>query len=87
MNIETKIKKELLEAAGDVSGAECFVLLIGKAEALGRVNAIGALEDILAITAKALNEVLSEIPSAEDEMEARNYIAQIILGGDKHADR
>ena len=30
MNIEAKIKKELLEAADDVSGAECFVLLIGK---------------------------------------------------------
>lgn len=87
MNIEAKIKKELLEAADDVSGAECFVLLIGKKDALGRVNAIGALEDILAITAKALNEVLSEIPSAEDEMEARNYIAQMILGGDKHADQ
>lgn len=84
MNIETKIKKELLEAACDVSGAECFVLLIGKKDALGRVNAIGALEDILAITAKALNEVLSEIPSAEDEMEARNYIASVILGGCKH---
>lgn len=87
MNIETKIKKELLEAAGDVSGAECFVLLIGKKDALGRVNAIGALEDIIAITAKALNEVLSEIPSAEDEMKARNYIASVILGGDKHADQ
>ena len=81
MNIEKRIKEELLEAADDVSGAECFVLLIGKKDALGRVNAIGALEDILAITAKALNEVLSEIPSAEDEMEARNYIAQMILGG------
>ena len=80
-------KKELLEAADDVSGAECFVLLIGKKDALGRVNAIGALEDILAITAKALNEVLREIPSAENEMEARNYIAQKILGGDKHADQ
>lgn len=87
MNIETKIKKELLEAAGDVSGAECFVLLIGKKDALGRVNAIGALEDILAITAKALNEVLSEIPSAEDEMKARAYIARKLLGGDKHADQ
>ena len=87
MNIETKIKKELLEAAGDVSGAECFVLLIGKKDALGRVNAIGALEDIITITAKALNEVLREIPSAEIEMEARNYIAQKILGGDKHADQ
>lgn len=84
MNIETKIKKELLEAADDVSGAECFVLLIGKKEALGRVNAIGALEGILAITAKALDEVLSEIPSAENEMEARNYIAKTILGGCKH---
>lgn len=87
MNIETKIKKELLEAADDVSGAECFVLLIGKKEALGRVNAIGALEDILAITAKALNEVLGEIPSAEAEMKARAYIARKLLGGDKHADR
>lgn len=84
MNIETKIKKELLEAAGDVSGAECFVLLIGKKDALGRVNAIGALEGILAITAEALNEVLREIPSAEYEMKARNYIAKTILGGCKH---
>ena len=87
MNIETKIKKELLEAACDVSGAECFVLLIGKKDELGRVNAIGALEDILAITAKALNEVLREIPSDEDEMKARAYIARKLLGGDKHADR
>lgn len=85
MDIEKKIKEELLEAAGKTEGAEAFVLLIGYNDEHSLSNIIGAGGNVLSLLTKGLEHALSCLPD-ELEKELRMKIAQIILGGADHAE-
>lgn len=85
MNIEKKIKEELLEAAENTKGAEVFVLLIGYDDDHALCNITGHGGNVLSMLIKAMNHALSCHPD-ELEKELRMKIAQLILGGASHAD-
>ena len=82
MNIEKRIKEELLEAAGKTEGAEALVLLIDYDEHT-MSNIIGG-GNVLSMLTKGLEHALSCLPD-ELEKELRMKIAQMILGGGDHA--
>lgn len=84
MNIEKRIKEELLEAAGKTEGAEAFVLLIGYEGEHATSTIIGDGGDVLSLLTKGLEHALSLLPD-ELEKELRMEIAQMILGGGKDA--
>ena len=84
MNIEKKIKEELLEAAGKTEGEEAFVLLIGYKDEHAETNIVGKGWNVLALLLKALEQALSCHPD-KMEKDLRMKIAQIILGGGDHA--
>lgn len=85
MQIEQKIKSELLEAAENTKGAEAFVLLIGYDDGHALSNIVGAGENVLSLLIRAMDHVLSCHPD-EPEKELRMEVAQLILGGASHAD-
>ena len=84
MNIEKKIKEELLEAAENTKGAEAFVLLIGYEDKHSTANIIGGGVNVLSLLTSAMNHALSCHPD-ELEKELRAGVAQMILGGGDHA--
>lgn len=84
MNIEKKIKEELLEAAEKTKGAEAFVLLIGYEDEHSLSNIIGVGGNVLSLLTSAMNNALSFQPD-ELETKLRAKIAQMILGGGDHA--
>lgn len=84
MNIEKRIKEELLEAAGETEGAEALVLLIGYEDEHSTANIIGGGGNVLSMLTHAMNHALSCHPD-ELEKELRMKIAQMILGGGKNA--
>ena len=84
MNIEKKIKEELLEAAENTKGAEAFVLLIGYDDDHVHCNIIGHGGSVLSMLVKAMDHTLSCHPD-EPEKELRAKVAQMILGGGDHA--
>ena len=84
MNIEKKIKEELLEAAENTKGAESFVLLIGYEDEHAMSNIIGDGGNALSLLTSAMNHALSCVPD-ELEKDLRMEIAQMILGGGDHA--
>ena len=84
MNIEKRIKEELLEAAGKTEGAAAIVLLIGYEDEHAMSNIIGDGGDVLSMLTKGLEHALSLLPD-ELEKELRMEIAQMILGGGKDA--
>lgn len=84
MNIEKKIKEELLEAAKNTKGAEAFVLLIGYDDDHALSNIVGHGGNVLSLLIKAMNHALSCHPD-ELETKLRAKIAQMILGGGDHA--
>lgn len=86
MNIEKKIKEELLEAAENTKGAEAFVLLIGYEDEHSLSNIVGGGGNVLSLLTKAMNHALSCLPD-ELEKELRMKIAQIILGGGDDASK
>ena len=83
MNIEKRIKEELLEAAGKTEGAEALVLLIDYDERAA-TNIIGGGGNVLSLLTKGLEHALSCVPD-ELEKATRMKIAQMILGGGKDA--
>lgn len=85
MQIEQKIKGELLEAAENTKGAEAFVLLIEYDDDHVRCDIIGNGASVLSMLVKAMNQALSCHPD-ELEKELRMKTAQLILGGDGNAD-
>lgn len=85
MQIEQKIKDELLEAAENTKGAESFVLLIGYDDGHALSNIVGHGRNVLSLLIKAMNHALSCHPD-ELEKELRMKTAQLILGGASHAD-
>lgn len=85
MQIEQKIKGELLEAAENTKGAEAFVLLIGYDDDHALSNIVGAGGNVLSLLIRAMNQALSCHPD-ELEKELRMKTAQLILGGASHAD-
>ena len=80
MNIEKKIKEELLEAAENTKGAEAFVLLIGYEDEHSLSNIVGGGGNVLSLLIHALSDLPDEL-----ETELRMKVAQIILGGGNHA--
>ena len=84
MNIEKKIKEELLEAAENTKGAESFVLLIGYEDDHAMSNIAGGGGNVLSLLTSAMNHALSCHPD-ELETELRAKVAQMILGGGDHA--
>lgn len=80
MNIEKKIKEELLEAAENTKGAEAFVLLIGYEDDHSLSNIVGGGGNVLSL----LIHALSDLPDVL-ETELRMKVAQTILGGGNHA--
>ncbi len=85
MEIEQKIKGELLEAAEKTKGAESFVLLIGYENDHALCNYAGHGESVLSMLVQTMNDVLSCHPD-ELEKELRMKTAQFILGGADNAD-
>ena len=83
MNIEKKIKEELLEAAGKTEGAEALVLLIDYDEHT-MATIIGGGGNVLSLLKEGLEHALSCVPD-ERGKELRMKIAQMILGGGDHA--
>lgn len=83
MQIEQKIKGELLEAAENTKGAESFVLLIGYDDDHVFCNITGHGGDVLSLLMKAMDHALSCHPD-ELEKELRMKTAQLILGGESH---
>ena len=84
MNIEKKIKEELLEAAENTKGAESFVLLIGYEDEHSMSNIVGSGGNVLSLLTSAMNHALSCHPD-ELETKLRAKVAQMILGGGDHA--
>ena len=84
MNIEKKIKEELLEAAENTKGAEAFVLLFGYEDEHAMSNIIGGGGNVLSLLTSAMNNALSCHPD-ELETKLRAKVAQMILGGGDHA--
>ena len=85
MEIEQKIKGELLEAAENTKGAESFALLIGYEDDHALCNITGHGGNVLSLLMKAMDHALSCHPD-ELEKELRMKTAQLILGGASHAD-
>lgn len=83
MQIEQKIKSELLEAAENTKGAEAIVLLIGYDDGHAPCSIAGHGADVLSLLTKAMDHALSFHPD-ELEKELRMKIAQFILGGANH---
>ena len=83
MEIEQKIKGELLEAAENTKGAESFALLIGYEDDHALCNITGHGGNVLSLLTKAMDHALSFHPD-ELEKELRMKIAQFILGGANH---
>lgn len=84
MNIEKRIKDELLEAAGETESADALVLLIGYEDEHAMSNIIGDGGNVLSLLTKGLEHALSCVPD-ELEKDLRMEIAQMILGGGKDA--
>lgn len=84
MQIEQKIKSELLEAAENTKGAESFVLLIGYDDGHALSNIVGAGGNVLSLLIKAMDHALSCHPDEQLEKELRMKTAQLILGGASH---
>lgn len=85
MNIEKRIKEELLEAAENTKGAEALVLLIGYEDDHALCNITGHGGNVLSMLIKAMDHALSCHPD-ELEKELRMKTAQLILRGASHAD-
>lgn len=85
MQIEQKIKAELLEAAEKTKGVESFVLLIGFDDGHALSNIVGHGGNVLSLLIRAMDHALSCHPD-ELEKELRMKTAQLILGGASHAD-
>lgn len=84
MNIEKRIKEELLEAAGETDGADALVLLIGHEDKHAMSTIIGDGGDVLLLLTEGLEHALSLLPD-ELEKDLRMEIAKTILGGGKDA--
>ena len=81
MNIEKKIKEELLDAAANkTEGAEAFVLMIGYKNGSALSNMAGTGANILSLLLRSLDHALSSHPD-ELEKDLRIKIAKMILGG------
>lgn len=81
MNIEKRIKDELLDAAkNSTEGAEAFVMAIGHEDKGAAINMIGPAGSILSLLCKALDRALELCPD-ELEKELRVKVAMVILGG------
>lgn len=85
MQIEQRIKGDLLEAAENTKGAEAFVLLIGYDDGHALSNIAGHGASVLSLLINAMNQALSCHPD-KLEKELRMKTAQLILGGASHAD-
>lgn len=84
MNIEKKIKEELLEAAENTKGAEAFVLLIGYEDEHSLSNIVGGGGNVLSLLIKAMEHALSCHPDVL-ETELRMKVAELILRGEDDA--
>lgn len=84
MNIEKKIKEELLEAAENTKGAEELVLLIGYEDDHALSNIVGGGGNVLSLLIKAMEHALSCLPDVL-ETEARMKVAELILRGEDDA--
>lgn len=80
MNIEKKIKEELLEAAENTKGAEEFVLLIGYEDEHSSSILVGGAGNLLSMLIKAMEHALSNLPDVL-ETELRMKAAELILRG------
>jgi len=81
MNIEKRIKEELLDAAEkNVEGAEAFVLMIGNEDNHADTTLIGDINHLLSMLIKALDKMLHDLPDRV-EKDLRIKIAKMILGG------
>jgi hypothetical protein len=84
MNIEKKIKEELLEAAENIKGARAFVLVIGYEDDHSLSNIVGGGRNVLSMLIKAMEHALSCFPDVL-ETELRMKVAELILRGEDDA--